>query len=130
MILFKSAATSPSMLCQEKLSVLMISMKVFINMYHPKFTANIIIRIAYENIIWNCFASGQGRLDGAFCEYTSKDKDNYMIRLKDAGVTNIEMESTAFVALTHKAGFKSAVVCVTLLDRLNEDQVKVLYALQ
>ena len=46
-----------------------------------------------------------------------------MLRLKDAGVTNIEMESTAFTALTHKAGFKSAVVCVTLLDRLNEDQV-------
>ena len=46
-----------------------------------------------------------------------------MLRLKDAGVTNIEMESVAFTALTHKAGFKSAVVCVTLLDRLNEDQV-------
>ena len=46
-----------------------------------------------------------------------------MLRLKEAGVTNIEMESTAFTALTHKAGFKSAVVCVTLLDRLNEDQV-------
>ena len=52
-----------------------------------------------------------------------------MLRLKDAGVTNIEMESTAFVALTHKAGFKSAVVCVTLLDRLDEDQVRELYAL-
>ena len=46
-----------------------------------------------------------------------------MVRLRDAGVTNIEMESTAFTALTYKAGFKSAVVCVTLLDRLNEDQV-------
>ena len=46
-----------------------------------------------------------------------------MVRLKEAGVTNIEMESTAFTALTYKAGFKSAVVCVTLLDRLNEDQV-------
>ena len=66
---------------------------------------------------------GQARLDGAFCEYSSSDKDRYMLRLKDAGVTNIEMESTAFTALTHKAGFKSAVVCVTLLDRLNEDQV-------
>ena len=52
-----------------------------------------------------------------------------MLRLKDAGVTNIEMESTAFVALTHKAGFKSAVVCVTLLDRLDEDQVRELYVL-
>ena len=62
-------------------------------------------------------------MDGAFCEYSAKDKDRYMMRLRDAGVTNIEMESTAFTALTHKAGFKSAVVCVTLLDRINEDQV-------
>ena len=71
--------------------------------------------------------SGQARLDGAFCEYSSSDKDRYMLRLKEAGVTNIEMESTAFTALTHKAGFKSAVVCVTLLDRLNEDQVEKKY---
>ena len=71
--------------------------------------------------------SGQARLDGAFCEYNSSDKDRYMLRLKEAGVTNIEMESTAFTALTHKAGFKSAVVCVTLLDRLNEDQVEKKY---
>ena len=42
MILFKLAVTNPSMLCQEKLSVLMISMKVFTNMYHSKFTNNII----------------------------------------------------------------------------------------
>ena len=110
----------------------MISMKVFINKNHSKSTADIIIgvRSGYNNTIWKCFALGQGRLDGAFCEYTSKDKDNYMLRLKDAGVTNIEMESTAFVALTHKAGFKSAVVCVTLLDRLDEDQVRELYGLQ
>ena len=120
------------MLYQEKLSVLMISMKVFINIYHSIFTANIIeiwVRFAYNYTIRKCFPLGQGRLDGAFCEYTSKDKDNYMLRLKDAGVTNIEMESTAFVALTHKAGFKSAVVCVTLLDRLDEDQVRELYVL-
>ena len=52
-----------------------------------------------------------------------------MPRLKDAGVTNIVLESTSFGALTHKAGFKSAVVCVTLLDRLDEDQVRELYIL-
>ena len=46
-----------------------------------------------------------------------------MMRLKDAGVTNIEMECIAFTALTYKAGFKSAIVCVTIVDRLNEDQV-------
>jgi len=79
--------------------------------------------VSGKTVCTNDFYEGQARLDGAFCEYSSSDKDRYMLRLKEAGVTNIEMESTAFTALTHKAGFKSAVVCVTLLDRLNEDQI-------
>ena len=48
MILFKLAVTSPSMLYQEKLSVLMISMKVFINIYHSIFTANIIMIFEFD----------------------------------------------------------------------------------
>merc|ERR1711981_802194 len=79
--------------------------------------------VSGKTVCTNDFYEGQARLDGAFCEFSSKDKDAYLLRLKDAGVTNIEMESVAFTALTHKAGFKSAVVCVTLLDRLNEDQI-------
>ena len=35
----------------------------------------------------------------------------------------MEMEALVFAALTHKAGIRSAVVCVTLLDRLQGDQV-------
>ena len=33
------------------------------------------------------------------------------------------MESLSFAALTHHAGIKSAVVCVTIVDRLKGDQV-------
>ncbi|XP_031834038.1 uridine phosphorylase 1 isoform X2 [Nomia melanderi] len=69
------------------------------------------------------FYEGQGRLDGAFCEFTENDKMEYLTTLKNAGVVNIEMECLAFAALTHHAGIKSAVVCVTLLDRLKGDQV-------
>lgn len=47
----------------------------------------------------------------------------YLNKLKDFGVVNIEMESTIFGALTHHAGIRAAVVCVTLLDRLKGDQV-------
>ena len=36
---------------------------------------------------------------------------------------NMEMEALVFGALTHMAGVRSAVVCVTLLDRLKGDQV-------
>ncbi|XP_014220668.1 uridine phosphorylase 1 isoform X1 [Trichogramma pretiosum] len=69
------------------------------------------------------FYEGQGRLDGAFCEFDENDKKEYMQKLLDAGVINIEMESTAFAALTHFAGIKAAIICVALLDRFKGDQV-------
>lgn len=69
------------------------------------------------------FYEGQGRLDGAFCEFTENDKMEYLTKMHKAGVVNIEMESLCFAALTHHAGIQSAVVCVTLLDRLKGDQV-------
>ena len=37
----------------------------------------------------------------------------------------MEMEALVFGALTHMAGVRSAVVCVTLLDRLKGDQVRI-----
>lgn len=69
------------------------------------------------------FYEEQGRLDGAFCEFTEKDKMEYLQKLKDFGVVNIEMESTIFAALSHYAGIKAAIICVALLNRLNGDQV-------
>lgn len=38
------------------------------------------------------FYEGQGRLDGAFCEFTESDKMDYLEKLRDFGVVNIEME--------------------------------------
>ncbi|XP_015174382.1 PREDICTED: uridine phosphorylase 1 isoform X2 [Polistes dominula] len=69
------------------------------------------------------FYEGQARLDGAFCDFTENEKMDYLTKIQKAGVVNIEMESTPFAALTYHAGIKSAVVCVTLLDRLKGDQV-------
>ncbi|XP_076633170.1 uridine phosphorylase 1 isoform X1 [Colletes latitarsis] len=69
------------------------------------------------------FYEGQGRLDGAFCEFSENDKMEYLIKLHKSGIINIEMESLSFAALTHHAGIQSAVVCVSLLDRLKGDQV-------
>lgn len=71
----------------------------------------------------NDFYEGQGRLDGAFCDFTEQDKMEYLEKLHAFGVVNIEMESTIFAALTYQAGIRSAIVCVTLLDRLKGDQV-------
>jgi len=79
--------------------------------------------IAGKTLCTNDFYEGQARLDGAFCEYDESEKREYLDRLQQFGVANIEMESCAFTALTHHAGFRSAVVCVTLVDRLNDDQI-------
>jgi len=47
----------------------------------------------------------------------------YINHLHKNGVTNIEMESLAFASLTHHAGIKAAVICVSIVDRLIADQV-------
>ena len=70
-----------------------------------------------------CKHTGQGRLDGAVCQFEDKDKMAYLKRVQAAGVVNIEMECTALSSLCYQAGMKCAVVCVTLLDRLEGDQV-------
>lgn len=71
----------------------------------------------------NDFYEGQGRLDGAFCTFTENDRMNYLKKLQNCGVLNIEMECVCFGALTHFAKIKSAIVCVTFLNRLEGDQV-------
>ncbi|KAK0134128.1 Uridine phosphorylase 1 [Merluccius polli] len=67
--------------------------------------------------------AGQARLDGAFCSYTEKDKQDYLAKAYASGVRNIEMESSVFAAMCKLSGLKAAVVCVTLLDRQKGDQL-------
>lgn len=79
----------------------------------------------------DCFYEGQGRLDGASCTkangepYTIADKLKFLKRCYDeCGIINIEMEAPMFAALTLHCGIRAADVCVTLLNRLEGDQVK------
>jgi len=67
------------------------------------------------------FYESQARRDGAFCDYSIEEKMAYMQKLLSAGVCNFEMESTAFGALVRRAGFKAAVICLVLVDRLKDD---------
>ncbi|KAF0717102.1 hypothetical protein As57867_002483, partial [Aphanomyces stellatus] len=62
-------------------------------------------------------------LDGAICEYTNADKMAYLQKAYDAGTRNIEMEARMFAAFCHKLNIPAAVVCVTLLNRLEGDQI-------
>ena len=64
-------------------------------------------------------------MDGAICEYSEDEKSAYMTKVREAGVANIEMECTALASLCKMVGFKCAIVCVTLVDRLSKDQVKI-----
>nr|XP_014280264.1 uridine phosphorylase 1 isoform X2 [Halyomorpha halys] len=70
------------------------------------------------------FYEGQGRLDGAFCEFSEADKMQFLEKVHKSGVINMEMESLAFAALTHHAGIRSAVICATIVDRLKGDQIQ------
>ncbi|XP_004081772.1 uridine phosphorylase 2 [Oryzias latipes] len=69
------------------------------------------------------FYEGQGRLDGALCSFSHEEKLEYLRKAYEAGVRNIEMESTVFAAMCRVCGLKAAVVCVTLLNRFEGDQI-------
>ncbi|KAM4626438.1 uridine phosphorylase 2 [Discoglossus pictus] len=69
------------------------------------------------------FYEGQGRLDGALCSFSKEEKFEYLSKAYAAGVRNIEMESSVFAAMCQLCGLKAAVVCVTLLNRLDGDQI-------
>ncbi len=49
------------------------------------------------------FYEGQGRVDGAFCEYTLEDKMRFLKDCNEKGVANIEMESLCFTGLLNHA---------------------------
>lgn len=72
------------------------------------------------------FYEGQGRIDGAFCDYTEDDKMEFLQKIHDAGVRNIEMESVCFAAMCNRARVPAAILCVTLVDRLKGDQITLL----
>ena len=71
------------------------------------------------------FYEGQGRLDGAFCDYTMENKFDFLHQCYEHNVKNIEMESLCFLGLLNHAQIRAGVVCVTLVDRLNGDQVSI-----
>lgn len=69
------------------------------------------------------FFLGQARLDGAFCSFTEKEKDEFLKKAYEHGIRNIEMESLIFASMCNRAGVKACVICVVYLDRLSHDQI-------
>ncbi len=72
----------------------------------------------------NEFFLEQHRLDGAICLDTDATKRAWLDWIRAEGVRNIEMEGAMFAGYLNHWGFpRFAMVCVTLLDRLEGDQV-------
>lgn len=67
--------------------------------------------------IFICFI-GQARLDGAICLYTEEEKLQYLKAAYDAGVRNIEMESSVFAAICNLSGVRGNWI-YGILFRLN-----------
>uniref|UniRef100_A0A8C5UX22 Uridine phosphorylase 2 n=1 Tax=Microcebus murinus TaxID=30608 RepID=A0A8C5UX22_MICMU len=78
--------------------------------------------IGHTMCTYDCY-EGRGRLDGALCSFSKEKKLDCLKSAHKAGIRDIEMESTVFAAMCGLCGLKAAVVCVTLLDRLDCDQI-------
>lgn len=75
-----------------------------------------VIHIVHQHAQWfrqdlnlchpSVYYSGQARLDGAFCSYSEQDKRDYLNKAYEAGVCNIEMESSVFAAMCKLSGLR------------------------
>ncbi len=72
----------------------------------------------------NDFFLEQFRLDGAVRLHTAEQKDAWLRWIHSHGVRNIEMEGAMLAGYLNHWGFpRFAMICCTLLDRLQSDQV-------
>ena len=80
--------------------------------------------ISGTTIAGNEFFLEQFRLDGALCLETPETKMGWLTWLHYNGVANIEMEGAMIAGYLNHWGFsKFAMICCTLLNRLEGDQV-------
>lgn len=73
------------------------------------------------------YYEAQARLDGALCEYSEKEKMNYLQTLYKNGVRNFEMEGTVVAGICTKNNVKCGMLAVSYLNRLKEDTVSKKY---
>ncbi len=80
--------------------------------------------VAAKTVAGNEFFVEQFRLDGAVCFETPETKMAWLNWLEENGVRNIEMEGAMLAGYLNHWGFpKFAMICCTLLNRLEGDQV-------
>jgi len=80
--------------------------------------------VSGKTIAGNEFFLEQFRLDGAVCFETPESKMDWLRWVQSNGVANIEMEGAMLAGYLNHWGFsKFAMICTTLLNRLEGDQV-------
>ena len=80
--------------------------------------------VSGKTVAGNEFFLEQFRLDGAISMETVESKQAWLTWLHAHGVRNIEMEGAMFAGYLNHWGFPNfAMVCATLLDRLQGDQI-------
>ena len=80
--------------------------------------------VSGKTVAGNEFFLEQFRLDGAICLETPESKMDWLRWLHDNAVANIEMEGAMIAGYLNHWGFPSfAMICCTLLNRLEGDQV-------
>jgi uridine phosphorylase len=80
--------------------------------------------VAGKTVAGNEFFLEQFRLDGAVCMETQETKMAWLEWIHDNGVRNIEMEGAMLAGYLNHWGFsRFAMLCSTLLNRLDGDQV-------
>lgn len=67
------------------------------------------------------FYVAQARRDGAFADFSEKQRLSFLADCKERGVVNFEMESLALAAFANRVGVKAAVVCAVLVDRMTDE---------
>jgi len=78
-----------------------------------------------RTVAGNEFFLEQYRLDGAVCFETTESKMAWLEWISSAGVRNIEMEGAMLAGYLNHWGFpKFAMVCVTIVNRLEGDQIR------
>jgi uridine phosphorylase len=77
-----------------------------------------------RTVAGNEFFLEQFRLDGAICMETPESKMAWLEWIHAAGVRNIEMEGTMLAGYLNHWGFpRFAMICVTIVNRLEGDQI-------
>lgn len=80
--------------------------------------------ISGRTVAGNEFFLEQFRLDGAICLETQESKMGWLRWLQENGVVNIEMEGAMIAGYLNHWGFsKFAMICCTIFDRLESDQM-------